>query len=126
VRLWIDARSPLRGDIDAWLERLRACERQLAERTGVSVELAVASESAGVEFDAGLRARLNAAGRSVIGRDPPEVPCFAGHDAGVLATAIPSAMMFVRNATGVSHAPEEEVDLSDAALAAEAVVRALR
>ncbi len=126
VRMWIDARSPRRADIEAWRETLCECARQLAERTGVSVELTVASESAGVEFDAGLRARLGAAGRALIGQAPPEVPCFAGHDAGVLATAVPSAMVFVRNATGVSHAPEEEVDLADAALAAEAVVGALR
>ncbi len=34
-------------------------------------------------------------------------------------------MAFVRNATGVSHAPDEQVALEDAAVAAEAMLRAL-
>jgi N-carbamoyl-L-amino-acid hydrolase len=31
----------------------------------------------------------------------------AGHDAGVLASAIPTGMLFVRNPTGASHTPAE-------------------
>ena len=38
----------------------------------------------------------------------------AGHDAGVLAAHVPSAMVFVRNPTGVSHSPEEHVEDADA------------
>jgi len=56
----------------------------------------------------------------------PEVVCFAGHDAGVLASTLPAAMVLVRNPTGVSHSPEETVDLEDAAVAAQIVAAALR
>jgi N-carbamoyl-L-amino-acid hydrolase len=126
VRLWIDARSSRREDIEAWREQLRERADQLAERARVQIEISVASQSRGVEFDARLRAALTAAGERVTGRDPPEVPSYAGHDAGVIAERIPAAMVFVRNATGVSHAPEEQIDLADAALAAEAVVQALK
>ena len=52
--------------------------------------------------------------------------CFAGHDAGVLAPTLPAAMVLVRNHTGVSHSPEETVDLEDAAVAAQIVAAALR
>lgn len=31
----------------------------------------------------------------------------AGHDAGILSSVIPTAMLFVRNPTGVSHSPAE-------------------
>ena len=31
----------------------------------------------------------------------------AGHDAGILSGRIPTAMLFVRNPTGVSHSPAE-------------------
>lgn len=31
----------------------------------------------------------------------------AGHDAGILSGSIPTAMLFVRNPTGVSHSPAE-------------------
>ena len=126
VRLWIDARSPRRADIEAWHQQLREWTRQLTDQTGVVARLSVASQSHGVEFDAQLRAGLRTAARTITGENPPEVPCFAGHDAGVLAERVPAAMVFVRNATGVSHAPDEEIDLADAALAAEVVARALQ
>ena len=37
---------------------------------------------------------------------------------------MPAGMVFVRNPTGISHAPEEDVDLEDAAVAANALVAA--
>ncbi len=55
----------------------------------------------------------------------PEVLCFAGHDAGILAEHLPAGMVLVRNETGTSHAPAEHVELSDAAEAATALARAL-
>jgi len=39
----------------------------------------------------------------------------AGHDAGVLAAHVPTAMLFVRNPTGVSHAPGEHATDEDCA-----------
>jgi len=57
--------------------------------------------------------------------DLPRLVCFAGHDAGILAARMPAGMVFVRNPTGVSHAPEEDVSLDDAAVAASALLRAL-
>ena len=41
------------------------------------------------------------------------LPTGAGHDAGVLAARIPTAMLFVRNPTGVSHSPAEHAELAD-------------
>ena len=55
----------------------------------------------------------------------PELVCFAGHDAGILAERIPAGMVFVRNATGISHSPDEHVELEDAAAAATALLRAM-
>ena len=44
----------------------------------------------------------------------PCSPTGAGHDAGVLAAAgVPTAMLFVRNPTGVSHSPGESADRDD-------------
>lgn len=43
----------------------------------------------------------------------PILPTGAGHDAGVLAARVPSAMLFVRNPTGVSHAPAEHAEPDD-------------
>jgi beta-ureidopropionase / N-carbamoyl-L-amino-acid hydrolase len=125
VRLWIDARAPAAADIDAWLGELTEFAERLASQSRVEAGLVVASRSPGREFSAQLRSELARASEALIGTAAPEVLCFAGHDAGVLAEHVPAAMLLVRNAAGISHAPEEEVDLADAAIAAQVVLRAL-
>ncbi len=61
-------------------------------------------------FDPALGIRLDA----LLGPGTPVLGTGAGHDAGILATAgIPSAMVFVRNPTGVSHSPAEHAEVSD-------------
>ena len=52
--------------------------------------------------------------------------CFAGHDAGILAEKLPAAMVLTRNPSGVSHSPDEAVDLEDAAAAANAILEVVR
>jgi len=117
VRLWIDGRTPDGERLSEWHDWLSQRASELAERTRVEIELSTASHSNGVEFDTDVRAAL--AGL-------PELVCFAGHDAGILAQRMPAGMVFVRNATGVSHSPDEHVDLDDAAIAAEALRAALQ
>ena len=59
----------------------------------------------------------------------PEAPLLAtgaGHDAGVLSTHVPTGMLFVRNPTGVSHAPSEHVEDVDADAGADALADALQ
>jgi len=124
VALWLDARAPAPETVERWRAALDGFAAQLARSTGVAIELRTAAQSAGVAFDAGIRARL-AAACADLGSATDELVCFAGHDAGVLAERVPAGMLFVRNPTGVSHAPEEEVALEDAAVAAEAMLRAL-
>ena len=121
VRLWIDARAPTPGEVDGWRASLDAAAGAIAERTGVRIELTTASRSAGIAFDERVRAALAA---RALGRDD-ELVCFAGHDAGVLAEKLPAGMVFVRNPSGISHAPAEEVALDDAAVAATALLRAV-
>jgi N-carbamoyl-L-amino-acid hydrolase len=124
VTTWLDARSPDEAVLDAWLAGLRDAAAALQQRTGVAITTAVESRGPAVAFDAGLRDRLRAAGDP--GDAPvPEVLCWAGHDAGILAPSVPAAMVLVRNATGVSHSAAEHVELTDAAAAATLVLRAV-
>jgi len=126
VRLWIDARAPGGfGAIDAWRSELDALAGDLTARSGVEIDVSVASRSDGREFSPELRAALAQASADVLGHAAPEVVCFAGHDAGVLAERVPAAMLLVRNESGVSHSPAEDVALADAAVAARVVARAL-
>ncbi len=42
------------------------------------------------------------------------LPTAAGHDAGILSAQVPpTAMLFVRNPTGVSHSPAEHAEMDD-------------
>jgi N-carbamoyl-L-amino-acid hydrolase len=126
VRLWIDARAPEMTDVDAWRRALDHAAESLSARSGVEIELEAASRSIGRDFSPPLRHRLVEAGAALLGQAPPEVVCFAGHDAGVVAERVPAGMLLVRNPSGVSHSPDERVDLEDAALAAQLVQRALK
>jgi N-carbamoyl-L-amino-acid hydrolase len=127
VRLWIDARAPRVADVESWERALADAAREIGARTGVGIALRVASRSDGVEFDAAVRRALaEGLAMSASGlRSSPVVTSYAGHDAGILGERIPAGMIFVRNPTGVSHAPEEEVSLEDAAVAANALLAAV-
>jgi N-carbamoyl-L-amino-acid hydrolase len=121
VRLWLDGRAPDIAAVDAWRAALDDAAAALSRERRVAIRLSTASRSVGVRFDEGVRGAL----RGAAGDATPEVVCFAGHDAGVLAERIPAGMVLVRNATGVSHSPAEHVELADAAVAAQAVARAV-
>jgi acetylornithine deacetylase/succinyl-diaminopimelate desuccinylase-like protein len=124
VTVWIDARCPDEAELSAWHAELQAALPDVAARTGVDVTTDVAARSAPTVFDLGLRAALSAAA-AALGHAAPEVLCMAGHDAGVVQRARPAAMVLVRNREGVSHAPDEHVDLADAAVAATVLLTAL-
>jgi N-carbamoyl-L-amino-acid hydrolase len=117
--VWLDARSPDADRVDAWRAEVEALD------VGLPVALSLESRSPGCEFDAGLRSRLVALSEEM-GARAPEMDCYAGHDAGLIAARLPAAMVLVRNETGVSHSPEERVKLEDAAFGAELVLRLLR
>ena len=118
VRAWLDARASSEaalGDLVAVIER-QAVDR--AGRDGTTVTVTPESVSGEVVFDADLTARV-AGGL-------PVIPTAAGHDAGVLAAAgIPTAMLFVRNPTGVSHSPAETAAMPDCLAGVQALADAL-
>jgi beta-ureidopropionase / N-carbamoyl-L-amino-acid hydrolase len=122
VRAWLDARAPDEGELDRLVEALVSEARAAADADGTSVSLTAESVSPAVELDVPLRDRL--AGLL----DAPTLATGAGHDAGVLSRHLPTAMLFVRNPTGISHSPAEHAEDADCAAGVEAltaVVRAL-
>jgi N-carbamoyl-L-amino-acid hydrolase len=121
VTAWLDARA----ESDATLADLvGAIERDAVDRAGADgTALTVTAESVSgeVAFDPQLRDEVAAALRGV-----PVLPTQAGHDAGILQGAgIRSAMLFVRNPTGVSHSPEETAGTADCLAGVEALADAL-
>jgi N-carbamoyl-L-amino-acid hydrolase len=125
VRLWIDARAPDTATVDGLREAVEKSAAAIARWTRTEIAVITASRSAGVEFDPVVRAALSIAARER-GERAPELVCFAGHDAGVIGERLPAGMVFVRNATGVSHSPDEHVDLEDAAAAATVMLDAIQ
>ena len=108
VTAWLDARAETTEHLE---ELLAAVERAARERTGhdgTGLVVTAESVSAAVHFDPDLARRLAGPHRR------PLLPTMAGHDAGVLSAAgIPTAMLFVRNPTGVSHSPAEHAGTAD-------------
>lgn len=108
VTTWLDARSVDDAETRALVAEITARAEEAARAEGCAVSVSEESFSGAVVFDADLRERLRAGLGGV-----PVLATGAGHDAGVLADAVPSAMLFVRNPTGVSHAPDEYASLED-------------
>jgi N-carbamoyl-L-amino-acid hydrolase len=116
VTAWLDARGQRAADVRAVVDELTA--RVTAEGGTVS-EQSWTGETA---FDDSLRGRLATA----LGA-PPILATGAGHDSGILATAgVPTAMLFVRNPTGVSHSPAEFAERADCLAGVEALTIALK
>jgi N-carbamoyl-L-amino-acid hydrolase len=96
VTAWLDARAP----------SAEAARRVVSELGAEATEESWTDETA---FDEPLRRRVAA----LLG-EPPQLSTGAGHDAGILASkGIPTAMLFVRNPTGVSHSPAEFAERDD-------------
>ncbi|WP_018218770.1 allantoate amidohydrolase [Salinispora vitiensis] len=116
---WLDARAAEPETLAGLVEAVhdRAAER--ARRDGTGLRLTEESATPLVAFDGGLADRL---ARLL---DAPVLPTGAGHDAGVLAGHLPTAMLFVRNPTGVSHSPAESANDDDCAAGVQALAAAL-
>jgi beta-ureidopropionase / N-carbamoyl-L-amino-acid hydrolase len=103
VTAWLDARGPDADQVQAVVAELR----ELAAAAGGSLSQESWTDNTG--FDAALGTRIGA-----VLPGAPVLSTGAGHDAGILANAgIPSAMLFVRNPTGISHSPAEYAELDD-------------
>jgi beta-ureidopropionase / N-carbamoyl-L-amino-acid hydrolase len=120
VRAWLDARAPDEATLAKTVTTIRSTAERCSEKDGVTLSVRQESYTPAVRFEAGLRDRI-AAVLAAAGLAAPVLPTGAGHDAGVLAARRPSAMLFVRNPTGVSHSPAEHAEPADC----EAGVRAL-
>jgi beta-ureidopropionase / N-carbamoyl-L-amino-acid hydrolase len=121
ARLWLDARAPEAEAVESWRDAVILETERVSAEAGVGLDLRTAAWSPGTSFPEEVVSALN------VGlRGGPRIVCYAGHDAGVIASARPAGMVLVRNETGISHSPEEEVTLEDAAVGANAMLTAVR
>ncbi|WP_433327076.1 allantoate amidohydrolase [Spirillospora sp. CA-294931] len=117
VAAWLDSRGPVDDAVRRTVEEVHRAARE----DGVEVSVAEESYTEVVDFDTALRDRMVEALGGV-----PVLPTGAGHDAGILASRVPTAMLFVRNPTGVSHAPSEYAEPDDCLAGVEALATVLK
>jgi beta-ureidopropionase / N-carbamoyl-L-amino-acid hydrolase len=123
VTAWLDARCETDEALATLVEAITRQATERADRDGTTLTVTAESVSSAVDFDADLARRI--AGDHEPG-DWPVLPTQAGHDAGILsAQGIPSAMIFVRNPTGVSHSPAEHAELPDCLAGVDALAETL-
>ena len=111
---WLDARAADEDTLAAMVEAIARDATTSDDRIAVTID--VESVSPAVVFPDGPRARI----MRTLG-ELPVLPTQAGHDAGVLSEKVPTAMLFVRNPTGVSHSPDEYAEIADCRRGAEAL-----
>lgn len=103
VRGWLDCRAPDEQTLAALVGEIERSAVERGARDGVRVAVTRESFTPGVEFAHDLRDEV----ANLLGGAVPVLPTGAGHDAGILSESVPTAMLFVRNPTGVSHSPAE-------------------
>ncbi len=103
VRGWLDSRAADQATLDTVVTAIEKAARERADQDGIDLGIVRESFTPVVEFEHALRDEMN----RILGGAVPVLGTGAGHDAGILSAAVPTAMLFVRNPTGVSHSPRE-------------------
>lgn len=119
IKAWLDARAADEETLAKLVAAIEAEARSHSSKHRIELEMVAESITPIVEFPSGPRERLRRALHNL--GDTPVLPTAAGHDAGILSAKVPTAMLFVRNPTGVSHSPEEFAEPDDCNIGATAL-----
>jgi len=120
VDVWLDVRHRDEDVVRAIVADVTTATEAAADAEGCVATVTEHSFSPTVAFDPALRAAM-----AEVVPHAPVLDTGAGHDAGVLATHIPTGMLFVRNHTGASHTPAEAADAVDVDAGVEALASVL-
>lgn len=121
VTATLDVRAETDEETRALVSDIEALAADAATKENCAVLVTEESWSSVVHLDPELRSQV----ASTLG-GIPTLSTGAGHDAGVLASVVPSAMLFVRNPTGISHSPDEFAELDDCLAGVTALESVLR
>jgi allantoate deiminase len=124
VVLSLDVRHASDSVRESVLTRLRDRAGAIADARGVGFTWQVGKGTRSVDTSPALT-ELVAEAVAATGHRVVRLPSGAGHDAVMLSTIAPIAMLFVRCAGGVSHNPAESVTVDDIAAAIDATTRFL-
>jgi allantoate deiminase len=112
ARVSLDVRHARDSRREAAVEELISRARAIADRRGIAIELTRQMNEPAISMDERLTAYLSDAIQAA-GFPARSMPSGAGHDAMVMATRVPAAMLFLRSPGGISHHPAETVREED-------------
>jgi allantoate deiminase len=124
VHFSVDLRHPDEATKQRLAAEVRQRGEQIAADRGVSLAYSVVSDVPPKDMDADVKAQLQAAAEACGVRWMPMVSG-AGHDSQVMATRVPTAMLFVPSFEGRSHSAAEYTTPEDAARGATVLATAL-
>lgn len=114
--LSLDVRHPIDGKRLGALRELKGAARRIARRRGLACTIEVTQDNSAVACSRELTGLLAQCVRRREGRSEA-LTSGAGHDAVILSSLAPVAMLFTRCRGGLSHHPDEFVKPSDLAAA---------
>jgi allantoate deiminase len=112
VHCTLDVRHPKDESRHAAVAQLLTKAEAAAQLRGVTVKATLKSEQRAIPMDAALTHALHQAAERT-GHDAKAIFSGAGHDAMILASAVPTTMLFLRSPGGLSHHPDETVREED-------------
>src|SRR5229473_3373667 len=124
VHFSVDLRHPDEAAKQRLAAEVRRCGEQIAAKRGVSIAYSVVSDVPPKDMDSEVKAHLHAAAEACGVHWIPMISG-AGHDSQVMATRVPTAMLFVPSFEGRSHSAAEYTTPEDAARGATVLATAL-
>ncbi|MBV9582920.1 MAG: hydantoinase/carbamoylase family amidase, partial [Chloroflexi bacterium] len=125
VEFSVDLRHPDEASKQRLAAQIRQLGQDIAAERGVSIEYELASDVSPMAMDASVKAELQAAADACGVQWIPMISG-AGHDSQVMATGVPTAMLFVPSVEGRSHSAAEYTTPEDAARGATVLAVALQ
>lgn len=125
VEFSLDVRAPEDAERDQAVVGMEAAFAAIALEHGVGFTLRAGFSAQAAPCTPALQNRLEAAGRA-LGYPMMRLPSGAGHDAMIMASLCPVAMLFVRCLGGISHNPAESITPADAGQVVDVLVQTLR
>jgi N-carbamoyl-L-amino-acid hydrolase len=125
VRMTVDLRDTDPGRLDNAERQMHTFTGDLAHRHGLNITCTRLAASRPARMDPGLQNQIAAAAADA-GLSHLRLTSGAGHDAQIMATRTPTAMIFVPSVGGVSHVPHENTDDDDLIRGACVLLRTVR
>ena len=122
ARLTVDLRNTIEGELRRSEEMLAGYLDRLIEEEGVQVEASSLARFEPIYFDERVVDMVESTARR-LGHSVKRLASGAGHDAGMLSSVCPTAMVFVPSVNGLSHNPGEFTHPSDLAAGADVLLQ---